>query len=66
MSLKEIELRAQKYANQCSLNSEHYWGGGDLYDNFLSTRIFTSIMNKIFVLAPKIMRKVATASIWIC
>ena len=28
MSLKEIELRAQKYANQCSLNSEYYWGGG--------------------------------------
>ena len=32
----------------------------------MSLRIFVSIMNKIITWAPKVMREVATASIWIC
>ena len=37
----------------------------DLHDHFMSTRIFTLIMNKIFIGAPKIVRKVARTSIYI-
>jgi hypothetical protein len=39
--------------------------GGDLYDHLMNTRIFTLIMNKKFIQAPKFMGIVATASICI-
>jgi hypothetical protein len=34
--------------------------GGNLHDHLLSTRIFTLIMNNIFILPPKIIKKMAT------
>ena len=40
-------------------------GGGVNMTNLMSTRIFTLIMNKIFIRAPNITRNVATSSIWI-
>ena len=43
MCLNKIGLRAQYY----KLNSQPNWK--DLYDLLVSTRIFTLIMNKIFV-----------------
>ena len=61
--LKEIGLHAQNMITILSL-SQHDWG--DLYDHLLSTKIFTLIIYKIIIGAPKIMRKVSTASIWIC
>ena len=48
----------------CRLNSESNLGVG-LYDHFMRTRIFTLTMNKIFIWAPNIMRKVAIVCIWI-
>ena len=36
----------------------------DLCDHSMSTKIFTLIMNKIFISAQKIWKKVATALIW--
>ena len=36
-------------------NSQHNWG--DVYDHLTRKRIFTSIMNKIFIRALKNMRK---------
>ena len=53
-----------KYHNHSKLNSQH--NRGNLYDHFMSKRIFTLIMYKMFRRSPKIMRKVATVSIWIC
>ena len=51
-----------KSNNHPRLNSQHNWR--DLYDHLTSTKIiFTLIMNKILIWAPKITRKVATASI---
>ena len=40
-----------------------FWG--DLYDHLMDTKTFTLMMNRIFIGALKIMRKMATASIWI-
>ena len=39
-------------------------GGGGLYDHLMNTLIFSLTMNKIFIRALEIKRKVATASIW--
>ena len=39
---------------------------GDLYDHLMSMRIFTLVFNQICISDPKIMRKVATAPVWIC
>lgn len=50
-----------KYDNHSRLKSQHNYG--NLYNPFLSTRIFTHIRNKIWV--PTIMRKVATTLTWI-
>ena len=36
-----------EYDNHARLNSQHNWG--DLYDHLMSMRIFTLIMNKIFI-----------------
>ena len=63
--LKKIGLRVP---NMCKLhfklNSQCSEGG--IYDHVLSTRIFTLIINVIFIQVPKDMRKVARALIWIC
>ena len=64
-----------KYDNNSRLNSQLICGGlggggNGLYehknDHLTSTKIFTLLMNGIFIRALNIMRKVATASIWIC
>ena len=63
---KEIGLQAQNKIT-ILINIFFFWGGGlDLYDDLMSSRIFIFITNKIFIQAPKIMKKVAMASIWIC
>ena len=48
--------------NHYRLNSQH--NRGKLYDHLMSTQIFTLMINKVFVRAPKITRKVGMASIW--
>ena len=53
-----------KYINHSRLYSQHNWG--DLYDYFISTRIFTLIINKIFIRALSTRRKMATGMHWIC
>ena len=53
-----------KYVNRLGLHSQHDWR--DLYDHLMSTRIFTFIVNKIFMWAPKVMRQVTLGTIWIC
>ena len=65
MCLKRIiGLRAQNYANHSRLDSQH--DRRDLYGDLMSTRIFSLVMNKIFVLAPKITRQSDTGTTWIC
>ena len=62
------------YDNHSRLNSQLICGGlggGDgLYehknDHLTSTKIFTLLINGMFIRALKIMRELATASIWIC
>ena len=49
------------YDNCFKFNSQHNWG--DLYDHLMRARVFTLIMNKIFIRDPKMMRKLAMASI---
>ena len=39
--------KCSKYVEHSKLNSQHDWE--DLYDQLLSTGIFTLIMNKIFI-----------------
>ena len=40
-------------------NSQHNWGRGvDKYDRLITQRIFTLIVNRIFIRTHKIMRKV--------
>ena len=41
-------------------------GVGDLYDHIKSMRIFTMIMNEIFICTLKIMRQMAMSTFWIC
>ena len=54
-----------KYDNYSKFNNQHDWEDSS---DHLMTRIiiFISIMNNIFIWAPKSMRKVAMVSIWIC
>ena len=55
MWLKEIGLWAPKFDSHCRVTSQHNW---ETY--ITSMRIFTLIMNKIFMnMSSKIMRKVA-------
>lgn len=44
-----------EYDNHYEFNNQR--DRGDLYDQLISTRIFTMTMNKTFILAPKITRK---------
>ena len=39
---------------------------GGVYDHLMSMRIFTLVMNEIFIRAVKFLRKLATTLIWIC
>lgn len=64
MCLKEVELRAQNTLT--ILGSTVNIIGGDLYDYFISTRIFTLIINKIIIRALSTRRKMATGMNWIC
>ena len=59
MHVKEIRLHAENIITV--LDSITNIVGRDLYDHFIITRIYTFIMNKIFLRAPKIMRKVTMA-----
>ena len=52
--LKESELHAQ---NMIIILGSIVNIMGDLYDHLMSMRIFTLMMNKIFIGAPKVMRK---------
>ena len=52
-----------EYGSHSRLNGQRNWG--DLYENLMSMKIFTLIINNIFIWALKKMRKVTTASIWI-
>ena len=62
--LKEIGQRAQDTITILgSIINIVTWE--TLYDHLMSTRIFTLILIKIFMWAPKTMRKVAIASVWI-
>ena len=51
MCLNEIGLRAQNMITSLGsiVNIFGREGGGDLYDHLVSTRIFTLIMDKIFI-----------------
>ena len=61
--LKEIGLRAGNLVNRSRLHSGHRkWG--DVYDSLMSSRIGNMIINKIFTWALKIMRQMATCTIW--
>ena len=59
MHVKEIRLHAENVLT--ILASIINIVGRDLYGHFTITKIFTLIMNKIFLWAPKIMRKVTMA-----
>ena len=61
-----IEIGLHALSMLTILNSMVNVVGGDIYDQFLRERIFTLIMSKIFTWAPKIMRKMAMGTIWIC
>ena len=63
MCLKEVAMTCSKYYHHSRLNNQHDWG--DLYEHLIDTKTFTLMMNRIFIGALKIMRKMATASIWI-
>jgi hypothetical protein len=56
LGLKKIRLRTQNMM----IAIVNIIGVG-LYDHFMSTIIFTLMMNKIFIRAPKSRRKVASA-----
>ena len=63
MCFKEIGLCVQDYENHSKLDGRH--NQRDLYDRSMSTRIFTLIINRIFIGASKIEGKVTVTSIWI-
>ena len=64
--LKRDRTMGSKYANHFRLNSHQYDWGWYLYDQLMSTRIFTLSMNKIFLWAPNFMRQMAMGTFWIC
>ena len=57
----DIESTCSDYVNRYGFNSDHDWG--DLYDHLMNTRIFTSIMQSLLVLAPKFMKQMAMGMI---
>ena len=62
IGLKDIGLLAGNIGIHPMLNKHHRWG--NLYDHLLNMRIFSALVNKMFNWAPKLMREVATTSIW--
>ena len=54
--MKEIGLHAQNLHDQ---------DRGNLHDHSRRKRIFTLMMSKLSMEAPKVMRKMVTASIWV-
>ena len=64
MCLKGIGIRVQILITILSSIVNIIRGGH--YDHLMIIRILTLIMNKIFIWALKIMRKVVTALTWIC
>ena len=50
------------YSAQYSTWIFYFCGGKGVYDHLMSTRIFTLMMNKIVIQAPKFMRKAARTS----
>ena len=56
---KRDRTTCSKHANHSKLISQYALG--DLYDHLTNTRILILIMNKIFILALEIMRKVIFA-----
>ena len=54
-----------KHDNHSKFESRHKYGNLQ-YHHSMSMRIFTLIINEIFIRAPKIMRNVAKASFSIC
>jgi hypothetical protein len=53
-----------KFASHIKLNNSIL--GGDLYDGLLRRRIFTLTVEKIFIQAPNIKKKMAMVSNWNC
>ena len=47
MCVEEIALHVQNMIIILGLKGQHNWGGPDLYDRLMSTRIFTLTMSKI-------------------
>ena len=65
MHRKEIGRRVQElYHSQCN-SQQNCEGGGkrDMYDHWLIKKIFSLTMNRIFVHAPLLMRRMATCMI---
>ena len=50
-----------KNDNHSRLDDQHIWG--DPYDYLMSSRILSLVMNKMFIRAPKIIKKVPTTSL---
>ena len=63
MCLKEIGLHGiSKYDNHYRLNGQSSYEVGNLDDHLMGMKIFTLIINKIFIQTPKSVRKGTTAS----
>ena len=61
---KEIGRCAQNMLVILGSMINKYWGDPD--DHLMSMRMFNLLMNKIIMGPPKIMRQMATGTIWIC
>ena len=65
---KDVFQRGWTTCSQYNIHSrfdnQHNWER-DLYDHLMSAKIFTLILNQIFIYAPNIMRKAIRALIWI-
>ena len=55
MNLRELDYLLKEFDIHSSLNSQHHWD--DLYDHSKGMRIFTMLMDKIFIGAPRIWGK---------
>ena len=63
---KEIRLHAQNRLTILDSIVDIFVEGGSLYDHLMGTRIFTLIMNKIFIRALKFAVQNVTSRVWIC
>ena len=62
MCFKKIELGAQYMITIMNSTVNIIQGEEGLYDHFMSTRMFTMIMDKVFIWAPQM----AMTMIYIC